>query len=514
MGAVSGNDSTQPLDTGHRNVSTVGLLLIAFFWCSGGIYGNESLLEAAPSGYVFVALIVGAVFYAIPMALVSAELSCALPYDGGVVAWVEEACGPRIGAHNMYWLWISYLFDACAYPVFAAEYFQERFNLTDAETDLVADGIVLCITLIKLGGTDYIVKASGTLFVVSMLPATIYIVYGTKELRAREWTDTDVTEDAGGLDEAMLLSWIIWLFSGFSSLGALAGEIKEPSKSYPIVIVILVPLVTLFIVMPLMVSLSIDSSRENYEPGHFDTLATQLCGDWLGILFVAGATCCFIGLYNAQIIVCERSVAAFLAPKAGHLADHHPKSRVLGYLLKENGTGVAPIFILFNSALSMVLVWLPYDALVEFSIIINCLNVLLYMYAYMWYRVTQPDIHRPFNVIPWGVTGGFLAVLPLIAMSVVTFYYACVSGDEVLGLKDAKILGAVILIAAGGCANLLYLGYLKLHRWCTGGVDRVAASPTVYQYAENKALLVPSSTTADGPTAYGSVKGTAGESVA
>jgi hypothetical protein len=84
-----------------------------------------------------------------------------------------------------------------------------------------------------------------------MLPATIYVVYGAKEFRTREWTDMDVSEEAGGLDVAMLLSWIIWLYSGFGSLGALAGEIKDPSKSYPVVIAVLVPLVrTLVVVAP------------------------------------------------------------------------------------------------------------------------------------------------------------------------------------------------------------------------------------------------------------------------
>ena len=33
-------------------MSTLGLLLIAFFWCSGGIYGNEALLESAPAACV------------------------------------------------------------------------------------------------------------------------------------------------------------------------------------------------------------------------------------------------------------------------------------------------------------------------------------------------------------------------------------------------------------------------------------------------------------------------------
>jgi hypothetical protein len=108
-----------------------------------------------------------------------------------------------------------------------------------------------------------------------------------------------------------------------------------------------------------MVSLSMDSTRENYQPGQFDTLASKLCGEWLGIGFIIGATACFTGLYNAQIIVCERSLAAFLAKPALDLADQRPNWRVMGYLFRENGTGVAPVFIIFNASLAGVLVWLP-----------------------------------------------------------------------------------------------------------------------------------------------------------
>jgi amino acid transporter len=60
-----------------------------------------------PIRYALFALALGAIFYALPIAVISAELACAAPYDGGLVAWVEEACGPRIGGHNVWWLWIS-----------------------------------------------------------------------------------------------------------------------------------------------------------------------------------------------------------------------------------------------------------------------------------------------------------------------------------------------------------------------------------------------------------------------
>lgn len=141
-----------------------------------------------------------------------------------------------------------YLFDAAAYPVFAAEYFGERLDLSDTDRDLVGDLFVVVITVIKLCGTEYLVKASGFLFAVSMIPATIYMVYGAKDLNSQKWMDTNTTVSGNGasvegMDEAMLLSWIVWLYSGFASLGALAGETVNPKRSYPIVIAVLVPLV-------------------------------------------------------------------------------------------------------------------------------------------------------------------------------------------------------------------------------------------------------------------------------
>lgn len=52
-------------------------------------------------------MLVGAIGYGVPLAMISAEMACAFPYDGGLVAWIEEACGARLGAHNAYWNWLS-----------------------------------------------------------------------------------------------------------------------------------------------------------------------------------------------------------------------------------------------------------------------------------------------------------------------------------------------------------------------------------------------------------------------
>ena len=120
--------------------------------------------------------------------------------------------------------------------------------------------------------------------------------------------------------------------------------------------------VFVYITAPLAVSVSMDQNRSNYSPGHFDPLSTELAGEWLGHLFVAGAVASFVGLYNAQIIVCERSMGAILSGPATSIAQRNQSWYFVRYLLTEHDTGVAPVFIIFNAILSSILVWLPYVA--------------------------------------------------------------------------------------------------------------------------------------------------------
>ena len=49
----------------------------------------------------------------------------------------------------------------------------------------------------------------------------------------------------GGCEQELLLSWAVWLYSGFSSLGSMAGEVRTPQLTYPLAVALLLPLVTL-----------------------------------------------------------------------------------------------------------------------------------------------------------------------------------------------------------------------------------------------------------------------------
>eukprot|EP00041_Stephanoeca_diplocostata_P025384 m.662132 g.662132 ORF g.662132 m.662132 type:complete len:615 (-) comp22738_c0_seq21:2500-4344(-) len=458
----------------ERRMTTVGLLLIAFFWVCGGIYGNEELLLAAPPGIVFVLLLVCPFVYALPICIINVELATALPYDGGLVTWVEEACGRTIGLQNMYWLWISRVFDAAAYPSLASQYIGKRMDLSvfDGSSEngesIVSMMIIACVTLIKLAGTDWLVRASGVFFFLSLMPTLIYMIYGSKELQWGHLTTVDAGDE--GINKSLLISWVLWLYVGFLSLGALAGEVIDPSKSYPKVITVLIPVVTIVIVWPLAVSVSLDQTRANYKAGHFEQSATALCGDWLGVMFVLGAFFSFVGLYNAQVVVCERSMAASLAQNlAGCVAGGNTDtSCVARYLCTANGTGVAPVYILFNAVVSAALVWLPYEALIEFAMLQFTVCSFCLVYAYTWYKVVRPDMHRPLSV-PGGLAGGIFVSVPVVAIGMVNLYFGCVDEEEVFGVPYAKAVGLAFFTIAGALVHVTHRLVFRCiyNRWPT-----------------------------------------------
>lgn len=80
-----------------------GLVFVAYFWVSGGMYGVEPLIKLAPPAYVFLTILLTPIVYCIPIALICTDLSIAYPFDGGFVAWIDLALGRTIGAHNTFW---------------------------------------------------------------------------------------------------------------------------------------------------------------------------------------------------------------------------------------------------------------------------------------------------------------------------------------------------------------------------------------------------------------------------
>lgn len=422
--AIIGSKSTSETQPGatvkeYRNVSVTGLVLVGFFWVSGGIYGNEALIEAGPPATVFALLLASPFLYAGPLGLVCAELSTAMPVSGGVVVWVKEAFGHGWGFYNAYLIWIMYVVDACVYPVLAGDY-TTSLGGGPFLRYLTGATIIFISTITQLKGSEATFWVNTVVTFCTLAPCFVFVaalvVYSAKNdlVTASVWLDNE-----GDTDWGLLLSWIMWLSSGFMSLGALAGEVTDPKRSFTITLAILLPLTTLLNIVPLAFCLWVEQDQDMYNPGFFADLAERIAGQWLSYAIVVGGNVCLLSLYNSQVMISSRSFVYILETWAPHVLPSQEEieiePRVTGRcsraLWDKRGAGIGRGHILIHSAISMLLIVLPYDVLIQFEMLLTVPCVTLLLLSFVHFKWKQPHMQRPFSV-PGGVKGGCLIVLP------------------------------------------------------------------------------------------------------
>ncbi|MFX8926119.1 amino acid permease, partial [Acinetobacter baumannii] len=83
-----------------------------FFDVSGGPLGIEPLIGASGPGMALLLVLLVPFLYAIPSALMTAELSSAMPHNGGYYVWVKAAFGEGAAFICSFWTLIYCVIDA------------------------------------------------------------------------------------------------------------------------------------------------------------------------------------------------------------------------------------------------------------------------------------------------------------------------------------------------------------------------------------------------------------------
>lgn len=87
-----------------------------------------------------------------------------------------------------------------------------------------------------------------------------------------------MTITAGSWRFGEYISWMLWINSGFFSLGSMAAEIINPERTYVIATALLIPLVIVFNALPQAIAMSLVSDQSRFEAGLFGSLAGNLAG--------------------------------------------------------------------------------------------------------------------------------------------------------------------------------------------------------------------------------------------
>jgi amino acid transporter len=428
-----------------RKMPLLALAAATYFMVGGWPYGVEDMVAKAGYGGAILTLLVTAVLWALPTALMVSELSTALPEEGGFYIWVARALGPFWGFQEAWLSLVGSVFDMALYPTLFISYLGHFAPSVTAGGRGLAIGIALiaAAALWNLLGARTVGGSSVALGVGLLAPFAVLSCYAV-------WRRVP-----GGLagvapshvDYLAGVLFAMWNYMGWDNSSTVAGEVERPQRTYPLAMAGAVGLVTLNYVLPIAAVALTGLDPNRWSTGGWADVGRAVAGGGavgaaLAAALTLGGMVGALGTLNALTLSFSRLPAA--------MADDGLLPKVLGR--RSRKAGVPWVAVLACSSCWALCLGLSFTKLVMLDVLLTGLSILLEFASLVVLRLREPGLPRPYRV-PGGLAGAIAVGLPPAALLAIT---AVRTEAEPIGSGgfNALELGA-FLIGGGVVAYLL-----------------------------------------------------------
>lgn len=414
----------------ERKVGWWGIAVLTFFNVSGGPWGSEPIVSSAGPLPGWICLMVMAVFWGLPLCWVTAEMSAALPSNGGYVLWVDTAFGGFWGFQESFWSWGSCVVDNALYPVLAYETILALWigdiaqpldseKLENEHSWIFAYGCKLLITLVfsfpvLMGRIEWITKGMTWMIIALSLPFAVMLPYIglTRPLRLENllMTRPNLFTDPS-IDWVGLINVTFWNFNGFDCASTCAGEVKNPGKNFPRGLLSALVVTVVMTACPLFVAVAVNEPEwQLWQVGWWTSIAHENAGISFAWTIVVSSLIGTFGMHAA--VMWEESWQVCGMAEQG-LAPRWLAGRNETRGTPENASMLSLVVVMF-------LVMFDFRSMVIVDNFFSVASGLLEIFAFAHLKQTRPGMERPFSV-PL-VKAGWSLVLFLIApISIGTF---------------------------------------------------------------------------------------------
>nr|CAB3477520.1 unnamed protein product [Digitaria exilis] len=407
-----------------KKLTFLQLVFLIYFEVAGGPYGSEQAVRAAGPLITLLGFLVFPFAWGVPESLVTAELSAALPGNGGFVRWADLAFGPLAGSLLGTWKYLSCVINIAAYPALVADYLGRAIPGGRARTGTVA-GMTVLLAFVSCTGLSTVGWGAVALGLVSLAPFVLMTGIAAPKVRPRRWAAVQVE---GSKDWWLFFNTLFWNLNYWDSASTMAGEVDRPERTFPRALAVAVVLIAASYLLPLMAAIGVQA-RSN------QCLAGIIGGPWLKYWMEAGAVLASVGMFEAQL-----SSGAFQLLGMAELG-------LLPSVLARRDTRFRTpcVAIAASSAVTLAVVsFLGFDDVVATANFLYSLGTLLEFAAFLCLRARLPELKRPYRV-PLRLPA--LAAM-CAAPSAFLVYVCAVAGWRVLALAGALTALAVGLHAA------------------------------------------------------------------
>lgn len=450
--------------------------IISFFTLAminvAAICGIRNLPVMAEYGFSSLFLIIlAAIIFFIPSALVSAELATGWPKAGGVYTWVKEAFGHRSGFLAIWLMWVE---NVIWYPTalsFIAATIAYVFNPALASNKIYTLIVILVVfwvtTFVNLRGMRISGKISslGVLW-GTLLPGLIIIILGivwcfSDHPLQISFNLTSFLPNFSSIDNLVFFTGIILALLGMEMSAVHALDVKHPQKDFPRAIFLSALIIIVFYALgSLAISIVIPQTKISLVAGSMQAFSYFVGAYGLSWLIPCMAVLILIGAIASLSTWVVGPPRGLLA--AARDGDLPPLFR------KVNNEGM-PVSLLIGQAIivsviSLMFLFMPSINSAYWILTVLIAQLYLVMYILMFaaaikLRYKRPDVTRAYrvpggNIGMWAIAG--IGILSSIFTIIMGFFPPSQIKTGSVAFYITFLLVGLILLCAAPSIILLF----------------------------------------------------------
>jgi amino acid transporter len=380
-----------------------------YAYATGGPFGLEDMVTTSGPGLTLLYLLILPFFWCIPVSLVAAELTTAIPVEGGFYRWVRAAFGDFWGFQAGWWNWSSSFLLGATYGVLTADYLAYFFpSLVGLKHYAVAVAVIAFVGYVNVRGIQMVGTVATILGVSILAPVAVLCAIAAMQRRHNPFTPLVPPHVPRFQVFGVGLALGLWLYSGYEQLSSIAEEVENPQRTYPRALAIVVPLSIATYFLPTLFSLAALGNWEQWHTGYFAEAGRLIGGVWLGTAMSVAAMITNLSLLNATVLTSTRM------PSTMAEDGYFPAA----FSSRHARYGTPWIAIIVSSAIYAVLAQKTMAQLLTVYVWLRIGVTVLTVLAVLRLRKTKPELPRAFR-IPWGRAGLVYVVAAPVVMSVV-----------------------------------------------------------------------------------------------
>jgi amino acid transporter len=417
-----------------RKAGLFYLVFVMFSYTTGGPFGLEDMVTTSGPGMTLIYLLVLPFFWCIPVSLVSAELTTAMPVEGGFYRWTRAAFGDFWGFLAGWWNWSASFLLGGAYAVLFADYLFP--GTTTAMHYLVSVGLIALITWINVRGIQMVGRVATLLEIFIFIPVITMVVLGFMHWRHNPFLPWVPPHQPTFKIFGVGLALGLWLYSGYEQLSTVAEEVENPQRAYPRALALVVPLSIAAYFLPTLAGLASAGNWQNWHTGYFTEAAKQigelsLGSPRLGIGMTLAAIVANVALLNSTVLTTTRM--PFAMAEDGYLPAVLTR--------KHSRYGTPWLAIVVSAVIYALLAWQSLGQIISVYIWLRSATTVLTVLSAWKLRRTRPEMPRAFRI-----PGGRLGLIYVVAAPVVMSLVALLGSDRyaAIGGATALVVGPVV----------------------------------------------------------------------